>query len=673
MSGQGLGDLRHKGNRQNRPQNLDESVSHTNVQIIHVQALLQLALNAAMLTCSRVLDYHLYNYIQRNHEFAARSKAQSLSTAYQSRVRMHLIVLFTFLLLVVEACNAAQLPLRSADSFEDGKDERTSYQFKWPIHTVAIIGAGAGGLVAHREFARLGYNIRLFERDNVPGGNWHYTEDEVPPDAPIPNVPTTEADFQPHLPPENTRLPYEEIFDSVEREQVFKVKIDHRAPKPIWDKLTATGPKAYQEFRAMPWPEHIPIDVNRSQLQRYVRAFASFHSLNSNDGSASPDTSYNTRVEHVSKRYTTEEGQKLPTGWTLLLRQFIQISQNSYKIRWWEEDFDAIVVASGRFNAPNAPQIPGLSQWAELYPHHITHSRQYRRPEELINQTVLIIGGSVSGTEIAEELDGVARKVFLSVRSNKESAHAESRKMHLTRVPRNVSVIPEIKSFRPLAGSDSGIQSGVVKLYNGTSLQGIDRIILATGYRYCFPFLPQYNNPSLQANETVPVESGKPQPLITDGTHIRSLHLDLFYIEEPTIGFINMNTGIETFLYSEFAASALAKDVHWRRVKLDLAGGGYRPGFMAFGVEKQATMIRYLVGWLNQEAVRYGGHQLDLPSDSRFQISRFWVAARFPDYHDGSEWQPLSAHMHDSEAQLLGFNPKNQKLVEMWSVERDDW
>lgn len=84
----------------------------------------------------------------------------------------------------------------------------------------------------------------------------------------------------------------------------------------------------------------------------------------------------------------------------------------------YTQHFDAIVVASGRFNAPNTPDIPGLSQWASLYPHLISHSRQYRRPEEFTNRSVLVIGGSVSGTEIAEELDGVAGKVILSVRDS---------------------------------------------------------------------------------------------------------------------------------------------------------------------------------------------------------------------------------------------------------------
>ncbi|KAJ3887054.1 FAD/NAD(P)-binding domain-containing protein [Lentinula edodes] len=599
---------------------------------------------------------------------------------------MRSLVLTVLILSSIGTLNAAQprqQPFRFTDPFEDitTPHEASSYTFKWPIHRVAIIGAGAGGLIAYDQFSRLNnFYVRLFERDSMPGGNWHYTANETSPNAPVPNFPTSKADFEPDLPPDGVKLPYEKSFEGVEEQRVLEVKIDQRAPKPIWERLGATGPR----FRALPWPEQTPIDINRTHLQRYVRTFASFLSLNSNDNN--PDVSYDTRVERVTKRYnittSTENEQQTKTeaGWTLLLRQFTQTGNNSYKIRWWEEHFDAIVVASGRFNAPNTPDIPGLSQWANLYPHLISHSRQYRRPEEFANQSVLVIGGSVSGTEIAEELDGVAGKVILSVRDSEGI------------VPRNVSIVPEIKSFHPFTAP--GITSGKVELFNGTILHGFDRIILATGYRYSFPFLPQYINTSLRANETIPIQdtdaksTQRQQPLITDGTHIRSLHLDIFYIEEPTIGFINMNTGIETFLYSEFTSAALSKvwagqaklpssdfmwARHWERV-----GKGYGRTFMAYGVEKQAAITKYLVGWLNQDAVKYGGYQLNLPSDNRLQISKLWVAARFPNYRggDGSngEWQPLSTGDGLFAINDLGFDSgERERDVETWSVGRDDW
>ena len=58
-----------------------------------------------------------------------------------------------------------------------------------------------------------------------------------------------------------------------------------------------------------------------------------------------------------------------------------------------------MVVATGRFNAPHVPDIPGLQAWADQFPDRVIHSRQYRRPQPYTNQTVLIVGGSVSGVQ----------------------------------------------------------------------------------------------------------------------------------------------------------------------------------------------------------------------------------------------------------------------------------
>lgn len=68
-------------------------------------------------------------------------------------------------------------------------------------------------------------------------------------------------------------------------------------------------------------------------------------------------------------------------------------------------------------------------------------------------------------------------------------------------------------------------------------ITGIDHIIFATGFRYTYPFLPQYHNSKLGVNDTAPADGV--QPVVTDGTHLRSLYLDAFYIPDPTLTFIN--------------------------------------------------------------------------------------------------------------------------------------
>lgn len=62
-------------------------------------------------------------------------------------------------------------------------------------------------------------------------------------------------------------------------------------------------------------------------------------------------------------------------------------------------------------------------------------------------------------------------------------------------------------------------------------------MIFATGFRYSYPFLPEYHNPKLGLNDTAPTTGL--QPIVTDGTHLRALYLDSFYIPDPTLTFIN--------------------------------------------------------------------------------------------------------------------------------------
>lgn len=144
--------------------------------------------------------------------------------------------------------------------------------------------------------------------------------------------------------------------------------------------------------------------------------------------------------------------------------------------------------------------------------------------------------------------------MYQSVRPDKSAVLGSDLRNYLNRLPKNVTLVPEIKWFLPIG---SQFNEGQVELINGTNISGIDHIIFGTGYRYTFPFLPQYHNSSIGLNDTVP--HGTPQPIITDGGHLRSLYLDTFYIDDPTLGFININVGIPTFTYTEFLSLAMAK------------------------------------------------------------------------------------------------------------------
>jgi hypothetical protein len=64
------------------------------------------------------------------------------------------------------------------------------------------------------------------------------------------------------------------------------------------------------------------------------------------------------------------------------------------------ESFDGVVVASGRFNQPHWPVIEGLERFAG----ELVHSFHYRGRDAFRGKRVVVLGNSVSGTEIASDL-----------------------------------------------------------------------------------------------------------------------------------------------------------------------------------------------------------------------------------------------------------------------------
>jgi hypothetical protein len=67
-------------------------------------------------------------------------------------------------------------------------------------------------------------------------------------------------------------------------------------------------------------------------LTRYLRAFSSW--LGINVGDKSPVIDYNTRVELTKKRL---DHSGTHNGWTLVLKKFVKLDEQTYEESWWEE------------------------------------------------------------------------------------------------------------------------------------------------------------------------------------------------------------------------------------------------------------------------------------------------------------------------------------------------
>ena len=129
------------------------------------------------------------------------------------------------------------------------------------------------------------------------------------------------------------------------------------------------------------------------------------------------------------------------------------------------ETYDSVMVCNGHYSVPIIPDIPDIN----LFSGRILHSHNYRRPEDFRGETVIIVGGGASGTDIMLEVSGEAATVLLS----------HNHPPLPTLLPGNVSQVPGLHSVLP---------DGRLRLVDGSTVEA-SVILLATGYSYSFPFL----------------------------------------------------------------------------------------------------------------------------------------------------------------------------------------
>lgn len=92
----------------------------------------------------------------------------------------------------------------------------------------------------------------------------------------------------------------------------------------------------------------------------------------------------------VTLNTTLEKLEKVGNEWVLILRRTEQQQNGQENDFWWEEKFDAVVIASGHFSVPHVPNIPGLREFHEEYPTRLEHSKSFRRVENYIGKVATL-------------------------------------------------------------------------------------------------------------------------------------------------------------------------------------------------------------------------------------------------------------------------------------------
>lgn len=82
----------------------------------------------------------------------------------------------------------------------------------------------------------------------------------------------------------------------------------------------------------------------------------------------------------VELETTVELAEKVGDKWVLTLRK--ETPPGPEENSWWQENFDALIVANGHYSVPNIPQVPGLVELESKFPGTVIHSKHYRKPED---------------------------------------------------------------------------------------------------------------------------------------------------------------------------------------------------------------------------------------------------------------------------------------------------
>ncbi|GLJ13520.1 hypothetical protein SUGI_0214230 [Cryptomeria japonica] len=222
---------------------------------------------------------------------------------------------------------------------------------------VAVIGAGAAGLVAARELDRENLQIVVFDQSDNVGGTWVYD----------PHVESDPLGLDP-----NRTVVHSSMYLS----------------------LRTNLPRELMGFLDYPFKVVEGRDCRRfpghREVALYLEEFAAEFDL-------LKFIRFRTKVEYVGMG---NKGQWI-------------VRSCADKTDLKEEFYDAVVVCNGHYTQPRIAEISGIDRW----PGKQMHSHNYRVPDPFQDEVVVIIGNSASGVDIAKELAGVAKEVHISARS----------------------------------------------------------------------------------------------------------------------------------------------------------------------------------------------------------------------------------------------------------------